>query len=135
MKCQTSFLVKERYLESNLNEESERLMVFNLLVDFRLSLAGICTTAAQTQTLRSRVPRFCVVLPTTPTYRSDWWEISHTARYTQCLWHSFLFFPQEINLILDQNQSLLSLLSHTIHLHALESQLDHHRLERIPAAT
>lgn len=46
-----------------------------------LPLVGICTTAAPTLKLPSRVLRSCVVSPTTPTFRIDWWEISHTTRY------------------------------------------------------
>ena len=44
-------------------------------------LAGICTTAAPTQKLPSKVPRFYVVSPTTRTFRTGWWEILHMTRY------------------------------------------------------
>ncbi|MEQ2205370.1 hypothetical protein XENOCAPTIV_023657, partial [Xenoophorus captivus] len=45
----------------------------------------IFTTAAQTQKLLFRVPRFCDALPFTPTFRYAWWEISHMIRCAQAV--------------------------------------------------
>lgn len=59
-----------------------------------LSLAGIFTTAAQTQRPPSRAPRFCVASPTTQTFRSGWWETSHMTRYVQVgtVWKRVSYF-------------------------------------------